>query len=250
MKKSLLAVMMLACLSAAACGNSMADDARNRPAQEESAFGEAAGVGTDVTEPQGAVMDVPKTEDTPAGETEPEGMVTDVPKTENMAAGETEPEGMVTGVLKTEDTSAGETEPAGNVVTYDVDGVYMQVTLPKEWSYEILTPEMILTDGMESCMIRFWLTDDPDISFELAYWPMFGICGTGVTIESMELDNGRSATWYTESLEGKIWFSICMKKQEDSSAKGSYVINGGLEEELWNQYKDALTDIVKTIDVR
>lgn len=211
--------MMLACLSAAACGNSMADDAF-RPAQEESAFGEAAGMGTDVTEPQGAVMDVLKTE--------------------NMATGETEPENV----------AAGAPETAGNVVTYDVDGVYMQVTLPKEWSYEILTPEMILTDGMESCMIRFWRTDDPDISFELAYWPMFGICGTGVTIESMELDNGRSATWYTESLEGKIWFSICMKKPEDSSAKGSYVINGGLEEGLWNQYKDALADIVKTIDVR
>lgn len=223
MKKSLLAVMMLACLSAAACGNSMADDARNRPAQEESAFGEAAGVGTDVTEPQGAVMDVPKTED--------------------MAAGETEP-------AEPENVAAGAPEAAGNVVTYDADGVYMQVTLPTEWSYEILTPEMILMDGMESCMIRFWLTDDPDISFELAYWSMFGICGTGVTIESMELDNGRSATWYTESLEGKIWFSICMKKPEDSSAEGSYVINGGLEEELWNQYKDALTDIVKTIDVR
>lgn len=242
MKKSFLAVMMLACLSAAACGNSMADDAF-RPAQEESAFGEAAGVGTDVTEPQGAVMDVLKTENMATGETEPEGMVTGVLKTENMAAGETEP-------AEPENVAAGAPEAAGNVVTYDVDGVYMQVTLPKEWSYEVLTPEMILTDGMESCMIRFWLTDDPDISFELAYWPMFGICGTGVTIESMELDNGRSATWYTESLEGKIWFSICMKKPEDSSAKGSYVINGGLEEGLWNQYKDALTDIVKTIDVR
>lgn len=223
MKKRVLVVTMLFCLSMAACGIGT----------------NHAGEETGMTEAYAAQS--LESVDAAAEEKAPN---------DGRMEGKTENEQSDPEMVQAETGETQQEEKSENTVTYDADGVYMQVTLPQEWSYEVLTPEMIKTDGMESCMIRYWLTENPDISFELAYCPFFGICGTGVTIEHTELDSGLSATWYTENIEGKVWFSICMEKPEDSPTEGSYVINGELEEELWNQYKDAAMDIVRTIVVK
>lgn len=116
MKKRVLVVTMLFCLSMAACGIG------TNHAGEETGMAEAYAAQSLEPADAGAEEKAPN-------DGQMEG------KTENE---QSDPE-----MVQDETGETQQEEISENTVTYDADGVYMQVTLPQEWSYEVLTPEMI-----------------------------------------------------------------------------------------------------------
>lgn len=114
-------------------------------------------------------------------------------------------------------TECPETGPAddlaisiGNEAVCDLGSVQFSLSLPETWDYEIrsVTVYETVTDA-----IIFWNIAYPEDTFTLAYAPMLGICGTGVTSEEITLPYGNLSGWkYTETLETdeKYWLFLTL----------------------------------------
>lgn len=114
-------------------------------------------------------------------------------------------------------TECPETGPAddlaisiGNEAVCDLGSVQFSLSLPETWDYEIrsVTVYETVTDA-----IVFWNIAYPEDTFSLAYAPMLGICGTGVTSEEITLPYGNLSGWkYTETLETdeKYWLFLTL----------------------------------------
>ena len=83
------------------------------------------------------------------------------------------------------------------------------IVLPEDWEYRILSEEDLeKEDNLYSCAIRFWQKDYPEDIFVLGYQAPFGMCGTGVTIDELKLENGITGWRYTEELDSSLWLTI------------------------------------------
>ncbi len=114
-------------------------------------------------------------------------------------------------------TECPETGPAddlaisiGNEAVCDLGSVQFSLFLPETWDYEIrsVTVYETVTDA-----IVFWNIAYPEDTFSLAYAPMLGICGTGVTSEEITLPYGNLSGWkYTETLktDEKYWLFLTL----------------------------------------
>ncbi len=114
-------------------------------------------------------------------------------------------------------TECPETGPAddlaisiGNEAVCDLGSVQFSLSLPETWDYEIrsVTVYETVTDA-----IVFWNIAYPEDTFTLAYAPMLGICGTGVTSEEITLPYGNLSGWkYTETLktDEKYWLFLTL----------------------------------------
>lgn len=114
-------------------------------------------------------------------------------------------------------TECPETGPAddlaisiGNEAVCDLGSVQFSLSLPETWDYEIrsVTVYETVTDA-----IIFWNIAYPEDTFTLAYAPMLGICGTGVTSEEITLPYGNLSGWkYTETLktDEKYWLFLTL----------------------------------------
>lgn len=114
-------------------------------------------------------------------------------------------------------TECPETDPAddlaisiGNEAVCDLGSVQFSLSLPETWDYEIrsVTVYETVTDA-----IVFWNIAYPEDTFTLAYAPMLGICGTGVTSEEITLPYGNLSGWkYTETLktDEKYWLFLTL----------------------------------------
>lgn len=130
---------------------------------------------------------------------------------------------------------------------YGYEDVYMALDIPAGWDYVIHTREETEPeDGLTTCSIDFWPREEPELVFELAYWPWFGMCGTGVTIEELTLSNGLTAWKYTEESDGVVWLTVAL---EYPQSEGTYVISASPEKALWERYEPAFLDILESIAV-
>lgn len=130
---------------------------------------------------------------------------------------------------------------------YGYADVYMALDIPAGWDYEIHTREETeQEDGQTTCSIDFWPQEEPELVFELAYWPWFGMCGTGVTIEELTLPNGLTAWKYTEESDGVVWLTVVM---EYPQSEGAYVISASPEKVMWERYEAAFLDILESVEV-
>lgn len=130
-------------------------------------------------------------------------------------------------------------------IEYGYDDVYMALELPADWDYEVHSREELQeTNCCYTCAIDFWPREQPDLIFELAYWPSFGMCGTGVTIEELTLSDGRTAWQYTETHDGTVWLTVAFA---DTAGEGRYVIDASPTEDQWAQYADAFYSILETV---
>ena len=92
----------------------------------------------------------------------------------------------------------------------DLGSVQFSLSLPQTWDYEIRS--VTIYDTTTDAIV-FWNIAYPEDTFTLAYAPMLGICGTGVTIEEITLPSGNLSGWkYTETLhpDEKYWLFVTL----------------------------------------
>ena len=132
-------------------------------------------------------------------------------------------------------------------VEYGYEDVYMALDIPADWDYAIHTREEAeQTDGLTTCSIDFWPQEETELVFELAYWQLFGMCGTGVTIEELTLPNGLTAWKYTEESDGVVWLTVAL---EYPQSEGTYVFSASPEKTQWETYEAAFLEILESVKV-
>lgn len=123
------------------------------------------------------------------------------------------------------------------------DGPALSLTLPADWDFEVRPAGAAAAECEPACSIDFWPKEAPELVFTLGWWPSFGMCGTGVTIEELTLSDGRTAWQYTETQDGTVWLTVVLA---DTAGEGSYVIDASPTEAQWAQYADAFYSILET----
>ena len=119
----------------------------------------------------------------------------------------------------------------------------IKLQLPSDWDYEMIPAEHEKpnqTDTVSNFGICFFPAQETEMRLELVYWAdNFGICGTGVTEEEVDFENGMKARQYTETIEGNLWITLVYQ-----DLPGTYVLSGGIPEELWEKYQPAVMEIL------
>lgn len=130
------------------------------------------------------------------------------------------------------------------IASYQYKDIFMSLTLPPEWDYEVKTvKEMKKQDGMRLCAIDFWLKKEPESKLELAYWPDgIGLCGTGVTTEEVTFENGLSAEKNTE-IQDHVWMMVIYKLELE---KGNFAVDTILDKKFWKKYEKDIMAVIGT----
>lgn len=139
-----------------------------------------------------------------------------------------------------------EQETQGNVkAEFSHDTIYISLELPADWDYEIVEYD----ETQETCGIVFGPAEREDLRYELFYHSMYGICGTGVTIEELQLENGTNIWRYSETIQGMLWRNIVFEYEKDADERGSYVLSYSADEKLVMEYEEKLQEIMETVVV-
>lgn len=151
-------------------------------------------------------------------------------------------------------TECPETGPAddlaisiGNEAVCDLGSVQFSLSLPETWDYEIrgVTVYETVTDA-----IVFWNIAYPEDTFTLAYAPMLGICGTGVTSEEITLPYGNLSGWkYTETLETdeKYWLFLTLSDPDVPIQGNMLQLDATLPLADWEALESDFDTILNTI---
>ncbi len=135
-----------------------------------------------------------------------------------------------------------------NVVTYETEEIHLSLSLPGTWKYRIRTIEDLeKEDGMMNCSIDFWPEAFPDAVFKFGYCQQFGMCGTGVTTEKIELASGLGGYRHTEKTEKELWLTITFDRPDDSKTDGLYVIMASPELCVWEQIEAEFEEILNSV---
>lgn len=143
-------------------------------------------------------------------------------------------------------------EPEKTIVTYEDGDKYLGVSLPDTWEYRIKTVEdMEKEDGLTICSIEFWPEAFPEMIFELGYCEMFGMCGTGVTIEKMELPGGLTGYRYYEEMkeENTLWLTIIFDQPDNDRQNGLYAIMASPELSAWERIEPEFEKILDSVRI-
>ena len=133
-------------------------------------------------------------------------------------------------------------------VVYRSDEFYLSIGLPTDWEYQILSEEDLeKEDNLYSCAIRFWQKDYPEDIFVLGYQAPFGMCGTGVTIDELKLENGITGWRYTEELDSSLWLTITLNHPENDVSGGTYLITASPSLKDWKVLEPAFEEILQTV---
>ena len=109
-------------------------------------------------------------------------------------------------------TAAENQEPvimSGETVTLDGIDSYLRLTLPEGWSWE---PE-VERAGQKSILLC--APTDDDFRVQAIWWESFGMCGTGVDFQEIELPGSRKATLATETIDGLVWWTLVLPPNPD-----------------------------------
>ena len=147
-----------------------------------------------------------------------------------------------------QEAAGGDAEGTSRNVVYRSDEFYLSIDLPEDWEYQILSEEDLeKQDTLYSCAIRFWQKDYPEDIFVLGYQPSFGMCGTGVTIDELKLENGITGWRYTEELDSSLWLTITLNNPENDVSGGAYLITASPSLEDWKVLEPAFEEILQTV---
>lgn len=147
-----------------------------------------------------------------------------------------------------QEAAGGDAEGTSRNVVYRSDEFYLSIDLPADWEYQILSEEDLeKEDNLYSCAIRFWQKDYPEDIFVLGYQPSFGMCGTGVTIDELKLENGITGWRYTEELDSSLWLTITLNNPENDVSGGAYLITASPSLEDWKVLEPAFEEILQTV---
>jgi len=141
-----------------------------------------------------------------------------------------------------------ESETQGNVMAeFSHDSVYISLELPPDWEYEV--KDIDETQEYKEGGIIFGPKECENLRYELYYHSFYGICGTGVTIEELQLENGANICRCSETIEGMLWRNIIFEFEKDAEDMGSYVLDYYGDEKLLMGYEEELQQIMETVIV-
>lgn len=151
-----------------------------------------------------------------------------------------------TGKIQTAE-SGEKTQPEkqmpGQTAAYSCGYANMTVTLPEGWDYKIVEAGPTLLSGTEDGRfgIRFWPEKKPEMTVSLLYsTQQIGLCGTGVTFEDVQLENGRKATKCTSGESGgSFWFCLIY-----TDVPGNYMAEGSFSRADWAAYGTDVLEIL------
>lgn len=107
--------------------------------------------------------------------------------------------------------------------------------LPEGWKYAEVND-----DGRFG--LKFWPEAEPGVSAVLWYWTnTFGMCGTGVTFETVALPSGLTATRATEESSSGSMYDLIYR-----DTPGSYVGECFTSKTMWDKYGAVISDIFGT----
>ncbi len=134
-------------------------------------------------------------------------------------------------------------------VKYSSRYMNMSIELPDGWGYEIIQSgiseeEPDLTMELEPFGIRFWPEESPEAEFKLFYNPDgIGLCGTGITSESVSFDSGLSALKNTETYQsGEKWVLYIF-----DNVPGTYSLEYMLPSNMAEEYEPKLDKILESV---
>ena len=138
----------------------------------------------------------------------------------------------------------------GNEASCDLGSVQFSLSLPETWSYEIrhLTFEGTTTTDA----IVFWNIAYPDDTFTLAYAPMPGICGTGVTSEEITLPDSNLNGWKNTEIyqtEQKYWIYITLSDPDIPLQGNTLQLEATLPLTDWYTLEADFNRILETIQL-
>lgn len=116
----------------------------------------------------------------------------------------------------------------------------LSLKLPKDWNYSISK----YNKKEKTFGIEFWPKDDKKGKINLSYWDMFAVCGTELKQKKIKLDNGMKA-WQGTYDNHSYWDFIHFTDEYEH-----YVVMTECEDEWWQKYKDQVTKILNTIEVK
>ena len=155
-------------------------------------------------------------------------------------------------------TECPETGPAddltisiGNEAVCDLGSVQFSLSLPETWNYEIryLTFEGTATTDA----IVFWNIAYPDDTFTLAYAPVPGICGTGVTSEEITLPYGNLSGWKNTEIdqtEQKYWIYITLSDPDVPLQGNTLQLEAAIPLSDWYTLESDFNRILETIQLQ
>ncbi|MGN0160132.1 MAG: hypothetical protein ACI4AQ_01955 [Lachnospiraceae bacterium] len=164
---------------------------------------------------------------------------TDTPQTESKTDDET---------LISEET---ETETV-NVAEYGYGYANIKLELLDGWSYRIVEKDETKEGYEDTFGIDFYPDEAPEHVYHFYYhaYP-FGMCGTGVECEKIELKNGMSVVKYTEKYPKdeqnagmETWLTIIFTDRQ-----GDYVIQCNDSTDVMEKYDSQLFEILETVEI-
>ena len=132
--------------------------------------------------------------------------------------------------------------PTIEFVQYEKDYANMAIYLSEDWLFETEDP----SEDSPSFGINFWPKADPDFVARLHFYPdFFGICGTGVTFEELQLQNGLKATLCRERMQNDAFWAVIFF----NDLPGSYNLQIETTYSLWETYRSELISILANADL-
>ena len=143
-------------------------------------------------------------------------------------------------------------EEAESVVIYEHEDIYLSVSLPDTWECGFKTVEDMEKENEDDriiCSIDFWPKANPEAVFSLEYCQQFGICGTGVTEERLELSSGLAGNLCYEKYqaENAMWMMFFFDRTDESQEDGIYIVEAFMELSLWEQAEPEFLKILDSV---
>ncbi len=155
-------------------------------------------------------------------------------------------------------TECPETAPAddlaisiGNEAVCDLGSVQFSLSLPETWDYEIRTLTFEGTAATDA--IVFWNIAYPDDTFTLAYAPMPGICGTGVTCEEITLPDSNLSGWKNTEIyqtDQKYWIYITLSNPDVPLQGNTLQLEATIPLTDWYSLESDFNRILETIQLQ
>ncbi len=102
-----------------------------------------------------------------------------------------------------------ETVMRADAMTLDGTDSYLRLTLPEGWGWTEGE-----TEENRKSLLLCPPTDD-GFQIEVSCWDDFGMCGTGVDFQELQLPNGMKATLATEISDETVWWTLILPASPD-----------------------------------
>ncbi|MCI8342728.1 MAG: hypothetical protein HFE62_05910 [Firmicutes bacterium] len=126
-----------------------------------------------------------------------------------------------------------------NIVEYEHNYAKISLELPCEWEHSITE-----YSENENCFgITFWPKTSPEGKINFFFYKNFGVCGTELSIETIEFENGNVG--YKGTYDGHNFWNFI----QFQNASGSYVATTECDDTWWEKYETEVMSILENAQI-